>query len=197
MKENKKCYHRDFKLKVVKLSFENRKLEDLAAEFGITSASLLHWRKNYLVNGEENFSIIGKTSLTEQEKKIYALEIKIRKTDAKFEVLNGAADCLHKGLPTLYQYIAENEKKHSSYFMCLTLGISLDAYKRWKSNHISERKKWKIKLKEEITAIFLESNMRYGSRRIAAELQRSGQQVSPETVLNCMRELNLYASASK
>ncbi|WP_164515303.1 IS3 family transposase [Flavobacterium ustbae] len=194
MKENKKCYHRDFKLKLVKLSLEKCNLEELAAEFSITSASLLHWRKDYIINGEKNFHFNGKTKLTPLEKKIYDLEIKIRKSDAKFEVISGASNCLRDGLPAVYQYITENENRFSAYLMCSTLGISLDSYKRWKKNHISERKKWKMKLKEEITSIFLASRMTYGSKRISVELQKSGNQVSADTVLKCMRELNLYAS---
>ncbi|MCV2485084.1 IS3 family transposase [Flavobacterium sp. SH_e] len=193
MKQSKKSYNNDFKLKIVKLSFEKRKQEDLAKEFNITSNSIINWRKNFIINGEENFSLLGKTKLTEQEKKIYALKTEIKKTDIKFDIINGAIDYLNKGLPATYQYIKENEKKYSSYLMCSTLGISLDSYKKWKNNYISERKKWKIKLKEEITSIFINSKMRYGSMRIAVELQKSGNKVSADTVLNCMRELNLYA----
>lgn len=193
MKEKKKRYSRNLKLEIVRLSFEKCNLEELAAQFHITTASLLHWRKNYIINGEENFSLSGKTTLTIREKKIYDLEIKIRKADIEFKIIKGSAKFRHKGLQSLYGYISENEQKYSSYLMCATLGISLDSYKKWKSNVISERKKERIKLKEKITAIFTASKKRYGSMRIAVELQKSGYAVSADKVLNCMRELNLYA----
>lgn len=196
-KANKKDYHHDFKLKIVKLSFEKRKFEDLAQEFNITTASLLHWRKNYIINGEENFSSAGKTKLTAQEKKIYKLEIKIRKLDSEFEIIKGAKDLLHKELLFKYQYIAEKEQNYSSYMLCKILGVHLGNYKKWKNGYVSERQKWKMMIKKEIALIFLRSHKRYGYKRITAELQRSGYQISPTTVRLYMRELNLSVSVKK
>lgn len=197
MKANKKHYHRDFKLKVVKLSFEKVKLEDVARKFNITYASLLHWRKNYIINGEENFSVLGKTELTVQEKKIYDLEIKIRKLDIEFKIIKGAADYLQKGPPFIFEHIAKNEQSYSSYMMCKILGVNLGSYNKWKNEYVSERQKWKMMVKQEIATIFISSQKRYGSRRITAELHKSGYQLSSNTVLIYMRELNLSVSVKK
>jgi len=192
----KKEYHPDFKLKVVKLSFEKRKLQDLVQQFGITNVSLLHWRKNYIINGEKNFSL-GKTKLTAQEKKIYDLEIKIKKSDAEFEIIKDGAAFLQKGFPFIYKYIAEKEENYSSYLLCKILGVHLGNYKKWKSGYVSERQKWKIMIKKEIASIFISSQKRYGYKRITAELQRSGHQISSTTVRLYMRELNLFVSVKK
>lgn len=197
MKANKKDYPRDFKLKVVKLSFEKAKLQDIARKFNITYETLLHWRKNYIINGEENFSVVGKTKLTVREKKIYDLEIKIKKLDTEFKILKEAADYLQKGYPYIFQYIAKNEQNHSSYMMCKILGVNLGSYNKWKNEYVSERQKWKMMVKQEIVSIFTASQKRYGSKRITAELQRSGYQLSSSTVLIYMRELNLRVSVKK
>lgn len=197
MKANKKEYHRDFKLKVVKLSFEKVKLEDIARKFKITYATLLHWRKNYIINGEENFSVLGKTKLTVREKKIYDLEIKIRKLDIEFKIIKGAAEYLQKGPPFIFKYISENEQNYSSYMICKILGVNLGSYNKWKNEYVSERQKWKMMVKEEIASIYIASQKRYGSKRITAELQRSGYQLSSDTVLRYMRELNLHVSVKK
>ncbi|MFQ6601943.1 transposase [Flavobacterium sp. C3NV] len=197
MKGNKKDYPRDFKLKVVKLSFEKAKLQDIARKFNITYETLLHWRKNYIINGEENFSVVGKTKLTVREKKIYDLEIKIKKLDTEFKILKEAADYLQKGYPYIFQYIAKNEQNHSSYMMCKILGVNLGSYNKWKNEYVSERQKWKMMVKQEIVSIFTASQKRYGSKRITAELQRSGYQLSSSTVLIYMRELNLRVSVKK
>ncbi|MFH6957317.1 IS3 family transposase [Flavobacterium aquidurense] len=197
MKANKKDYHRDFKLKIVKLSFEKVKLQDIARKFNITYASLLHWRKNYIINGEQNFSILGKTKLTVREKKIYDLEIKITKLDTEFKIIKGAADYLQKGPPFIFQYISKNEQNYSSYMMCKILGINLGSYNKWKNEYVSERQKWKIMVKEEIVSTFISSQKRYGYKRITAELQRSGYKISSKTVLIYMRELNLRVSVKK
>jgi len=197
MKANKKEYHRDFKLKVVKLSFEKVKLEDIARKFNITCHSLWHWRKNYIINGEENFSIIGKTKLTVQEKKIYDLEIKIKKLDTEYEIIKQAEDSLQKGPPFIFEYIAKNEANYSSYMLCKILGVNLGSYNKWKNEYVSERQKWKMMVKAEIESIFLLSHKRYGYKRITAELQRSGYELSSTTVLRYMRELNLRVSVKK
>ena len=52
-------------------------------------------------------------------------------------------------------------------------------------------------VKEEIASIYISSQKRYGSKRITAELQRSGYQLSSDTVLRYMRELNLRVSVKK
>lgn len=197
MKGNKKDYPRDFKLKVVKLSFEKAKLQDIARKFNITYETLLHWRKNYIINGEENFSVVGKTKLTVREKKICDLEIKIKKLDTEFKILKEAADYLQKEYPYIFQYIAKNEQNYSSYMMCKILGVNLGSYNKWKNEYISERQKWKMMVKEEIVSIFIASQKRYGSKRITAELQRSGYQLSSSTVLIYMSELNLRVSVKK
>lgn len=197
MKANKKEYHRDFKLKVVKLSFEKVKLEDIAQKFNITYATLWHWRKNYIINGEENFSVLGKTKLTAREKKIYDIEIKIRKTDTEFKIIKEAEDYLQKGPPFIFEYIAKNEQNYSSYIMCKILGVNLGSYNKWKNEYVSERQKWKMMVKQEIVSIFILSQKRYGSKRITAELQRSGYQLSSDTVLRYMRELDLRVSVKK
>lgn len=197
MKANKKEYHRDFKLKVVKLSFEKFKLEDIARKFNITYASLLHWRKNYIINGEENFSVLGKTKLTIREKKIYDLEIKIKKADTEFKIIKKATDYLQKGPPFIFEFIAKSEQNYSSYMMCKILGVNLGSYNKWKNEYVSERQKWKMMVKEEIVSIFMSSQKRYGSKRITTELQRSGYELSSNTVLIYMRELNLRVSVKK
>lgn len=197
MEAIKKHYSRDFKLKIVKLSFEKVKLDGIAREFNITYRTLWNWRKNYIINGEENFFVLKKTKLIGREKKIYDLEIKIRKTDTEYKIIKGAADYFQKGPPLIFQYIAENEQNYSSYMMCKILGIDLGSYNKWKNEYVSERQKWKMMVKEEIVWIFMSSQKRYGSKRITAELQRSGYELSSDTVLRYMRELNLHVSVKK
>lgn len=170
MKANKKEYHPDFKLKVVKLSFEKVKLVHIAREFNITYNTLLNWRRSYIINGEENFSV-GKTILTAREKKIYELEIKTRELDTEFKIIKGAADYLQKGSPFIFEYIAKNEQNYSSYMMCKILGINFGSYNNWKNEYVSERQKWKMMVKEEILSIFISSQKRYGYTRITVELQ--------------------------
>ncbi|MFG4002260.1 IS3 family transposase [Flavobacterium aquidurense] len=197
MKQDKKSYSPDFKRNAVMLSFEKETINGVAQKLNVSSRAILHWRKNYIIFGEASFYGLGKIKLSPQEKKIYDLEKKIKKLNTEFEIINEAADYLHKGPLFTFQYIAENEQKYSSYLMCKILGVNLGSYNKWKNEFVSEKQKWKIMIKEEITSIFISSKKRYGYKRITAELQKSGYKLSSKTVLIYMRELNLYVSVKK
>lgn len=196
MKENKKCYQADFKRNAVMLSFEKDTIDNVALKMKISNRTLLHWRKSYIIFGDD-FTSLGKIKLTPEQEKIYTLEMKIRKLDAEYRIIKGAEDFLHKGLLFKYQYIAEKEENHSSYLLCRILGVHLGSYKKWKGEYVSERQKWKIMIKKEIASIFLLSKKRYGYKRITAELQGLGYQISPTTVRLYMRELNISVSVKK
>lgn len=196
MIEDKKSYSADFKRNAVLMSFKKETIDIVAQKLNISNRTLLQWRKNYIIFGEA-FATIGKTKLKPEEKKIYELEMKIKKLNIEFDIIHGASDYLHKGLPIIYQYIAEKEQIYSSYIICKILGVHLGSYKKWKNKFVSERQKWKMMVKQEIASIFIASEKRYGSKRITAELQRSGYQLSSNTVLIYMRELNLSVSVKK
>lgn len=197
MKENKKCHDPDFKRKAVMLSFEKDTIDMTAQKMKISSRTLIHWRKGYIIFGEDSFYGLGKIRLSPEQKKIYDLEKQIKKLNIKFEIIKQAANHIDKGPIFTYQYIADNEEKYSSYLMCRVLGVNLGSYNKWKNEFVSEKQKWKLIVKKEITSIFISSKKRYGSKRIAAELRKSGYQLSSNTVLLYMRELNLYVSVKK
>lgn len=197
MKEKKQSYSPNFKLEAVLLSFENATVAEVAQKFNITSYSIFNWRRNFVINGLENFSVFGKGRLSSDDKKVFELKMKIKKLNTQFEIIKGAASYLQNGTLATFQYIAANEDKYSSHMMCKTLGICLTSYNKWKYKYVSERQKWKMMVKEEITRIFIASKKRYGSRRITAELQKYGYELSSNTVLIYMRELNLYVSVKK
>lgn len=197
MKDNKKSYNNDFKIKAVMLSFEKNSIDQVAKNLNISSRSLLHWRKSYIINGPISCSALGKIKLSPEEKKIYELEKKIKKFNIEFEIIKSATDHLYKGRLYIFQFIARNEYKYSSYLMCRILGVNLGSYNKWKNQFVTEKQKWKMILKEEIKSIYICSKKRYGSRRIAVELQKSGYQLSHSTVLRYMRELGLFVSVKK
>lgn len=184
-------------MKAVMLSFGKGTIAEVAQKFNITSHSIFNWRRNFMIHGPESFSDYGKGKLSSDDKKIFDLKIKIKKLNTQFEIIKGAADFLQNGSLSTFQYIAENEQNYSSYLMCKTLGVNLGSYNKWKNKYISERQRWKMMVKEEILSIFISSQKRYGSKRITAELQKSGYELSSNTVLIYMRELNLYVSVKK
>ena len=97
----------------------------------------------------------------------------------------------------IFDFIKNHEKIFPIEKMCKVLKVSQSGYYRWKHNKISEKTKKMIALKEKITAIYFESKQRYGSPRIAIELNVLGYKISRITVAKYMKQLGLFSKLSK
>ncbi|WP_343588430.1 transposase [Flavobacterium sp.] len=197
MKKTRANYDRDFKLKAVFLSYENRNSAQTARDLQIDKNLLSLWRKEYKKFGTGCFPGYGNLTLTSAEKKIYHLEKQIKDVDLKFEIIRNASKYIFLGKPFIFHFMAENEKKYSIKLMCRTLGVNRGTYRTWKRGLLTETQKWRINLKNEIKSIFSASKETYGCHRIVIELQKSGYFLSHTTVLRCMRELGIYVSIRK
>ncbi len=81
--------------------------------------------------------------------------------------------------------------------MCKVLGIGLRSYYDWKSNAVSDRKQRAILIKKEIGIVYFIKKQRYGSPRIAVELNVKGIRVSRNTVAKYMKELGLRSKLGR
>ena len=81
--------------------------------------------------------------------------------------------------------------------MCRVLEISTGSFYRWRRVNITIAQKRIIALKEQIKKIYFESKQRYGSPRIAMELQNLGCQISRITVAKYMKALGLKSKLSR
>lgn len=83
--------------------------------------------------------------------------------------------------------------------MCKVLGVSRNAYYRWKRNGGSKKKEPTRKdlLKQHIESIYDQSYQTYGSHRIAASLQKEGKKVSRSYVARLMKEMGLKSVLRK
>jgi transposase-like protein len=197
METIRKIYDRDFKFNAVLLSYRNGSLLQTARDLQISEKLLFLWRKDCKNYGTGSFPGYGYLKLNSEEKKIYNLEKKIKETDLKFEIIRNASKYICLGRPFLFHFIAENEKKYSTSFMCRIFGMQRKTYRLWKMGFINKTEKRKMILKKEISSIFSDSKETYGCRRISIVLQKSGYSISHTTVLVYMRELGLYVSVKK
>ena len=97
----------------------------------------------------------------------------------------------------IFDFIKNHKKIFPIEKMCKVLKVSQSGYYRWKHNIISGSTQKIIALKEKITAIYFESKQRYGSPRIAIELNVLGYKISRITVAKYMKQLGLYSKLSK
>lgn len=197
MKNNNKIYDRAFKENAVRLSYESNCIKNLEKELDIYAGSLSRWRKDYEKFGSESFPGNGNLRFSHEQKRIYLLEKKIKQLNLKFEILKNSRPYISQGKPMIFHFIKSNEKIYSIKQMCKVLGISEDTYRKWKNQFISERRKQKILLQEEITSIFFEFKHRYGSPRITIQLQNRGYKISSATVSKYMQELGLSSKSTK
>lgn len=81
--------------------------------------------------------------------------------------------------------------------MCNVLKITSSGYYKWKNRPFSKTLLSKEKIKQQITSIYFSSKQRYGSPRIAFELNSLGYKISRITVAKYMKELGLRSKLSK
>jgi transposase InsO family protein len=96
-----------------------------------------------------------------------------------------------------YKFIKNNEFIFPIEKMCNVLKLSSSGYYKWKNRPRSKRLLLKEKIKQQITSIYFSSKQRYGSPRIAFELNSLGYKISRITVAKYMKELGLRSKLSK
>lgn len=73
------------------------------------------------------------------------------------------------------------------------LGVSRSGYLAWKKHILSDMELHREKVKAKIQNIYDVSHQNYGSPKITAELQNSGEQVSQKTIGNYMHQMGIRA----
>lgn len=97
----------------------------------------------------------------------------------------------------IYRFIYEHEKMFPIEKMCKVLKVGRRSYYDWKSPNVSETKQREMFLKEEIKTIYFAAKQRYGSPRITAEMEASGNKVSRITVAKYMKQMGLKSKLAK
>jgi transposase-like protein len=185
------------KKRAVLLSYERNCVGKLGKELNLYSGALTKWRQEYKKKGIQSFQKKDHFHLTLKGQKDFRLEQKINKTNLKFEILKNAAKYLSKGKFITFDFILKNEKIYSIRIMSETLGVDRREYQRWKKEPINETQKRKNLIQKEIASIFFAYKRRYGSERIAIELQNSGYKIKSRTVRKYMRESGLSSLVKK
>ncbi len=78
----------------------------------------------------------------------------------------------------IYSFIKNNEQLFPIEKMCKVLKVSSGSYYRWRKQIITASLQRKTVLKEQITAVYFESKLRYGSPRMTLELHNLGYKIS-------------------
>lgn len=96
MKQERKIYDPEFKIKAVQLSEERSNLSELARELGIKVSLLYKWRKDYQEYGEGSFPGKGNLKLTPEQERIHELEKKLKDAELERDILKKAISIFSK-----------------------------------------------------------------------------------------------------
>ncbi|MEL1239856.1 transposase [Flavobacterium flavipallidum] len=96
MKQERKIYDPEFKIKAVQLSEERSNLSELARELGIKVSLLYKWRKDYQEYGEGSFPGKGNLKLTPEQERIHELEKKLKDAEMERDILKKAISIFSK-----------------------------------------------------------------------------------------------------
>lgn len=92
----RRTYDKAFKLEVVQRSLGEETVKSLSEELGIHINLITKWRKQFLDAGELSFPGNGRSSLTEEEKRIQALEKELAEARLETEILKKAITIFSK-----------------------------------------------------------------------------------------------------
>ena len=90
-----KRYDKDFKIMLVELMLSGQSAEDLGKEYGVHSASIRGWKRNYLSN-RESFTGSGTPSLTPEQKEIRTLKKQLKNAEIERDILKKAVSIFSK-----------------------------------------------------------------------------------------------------
>lgn len=89
MKSRRK-YDREFKQKVVELSYKRENIADLAIELGIRKELIYRWRREKETHNGASFPGNGNKILTEEQKEIVRLKKELRNAEMERDILKKA-----------------------------------------------------------------------------------------------------------
>ncbi|MFD2940312.1 IS3 family transposase [Flavobacterium notoginsengisoli] len=191
MKKKYKRFDRDFKVNAVKLSYEKNSVKVFSDELGIYPNLIWRWRIEYEKFGEGSFRGAGYDRFHPDEKEVFDLRKKNKDSELRYEILKDASPYLYRGNLVIYEFIKINESRYSILKMCGILEVGYGRYHRWKTNGLSEKKKYITRLKEALKSLFLQFKKHYGRNRLTVEMHKLGYKICKEQVSFYMRTLRL------
>lgn len=96
-----------------------------------------------------------------------------------------------------YEFIKSNKDKFTIDAMCEVFSVSRSGYYNWLARPISNREKNNKYLLKNIVRIFLDSQRRYGFRKVYRQLKQEGINCGKNRVARLMRKNNLISKVKK
>lgn len=89
-KKTRKSYTKQYKLDVIRQSYQRENISDLASELGLSPALIYKWRAAYGAGSSDSFPGKGVEKLTPDQKKVRELETQLSETRMERDILKTA-----------------------------------------------------------------------------------------------------------
>jgi transposase len=89
-KKTRKSYTKQYKLDVIRQSYQRENISDLASELGLSPALIYKWRAAYGAGSSDSFPGKGVEKLTPDQKKVRELETQLSETRMERDILKKA-----------------------------------------------------------------------------------------------------------
>ena len=142
----------DFKQQIVDLYNASRKRSSLIKEYELTPSTFDKW----VIQAKTTGSFKSVDNLTDEQRELIELRKRNKELEMQLDILKQAAVIMAKK-----EIITANKDKYSISKMCRWLNMPRSSYYYQAVESVSE-----TEFEETIKRIFLESEFRYGSRKI-------------------------------
>jgi putative transposase len=195
-------YPLEIRLKAIQLCHQKKNVSLIAKELNIPRTTIHFWKSMYnkgdLIGGKRPIAIIEKNQAYRKlEHKFNVVRKELKEAKLELQILRDGKEYLLKSTNEKYEYIRQNKSKYPIALMCRAFEINAANYHRWSNNPVFKRKEYKRVMMQEIKRVFYEHQARYGSRRIAVELQKQGYKISQATARLYMKEAGLKVIGDK
>lgn len=190
MQRQKQSYTLEFKQRAVELSSTHHSIVRASRELGTSAENIRRW-KNLFEEGRLGNRL--RQTASGEGLQLKRLKKELAEVKMERDILRKAAGILASNTQLKFEFIRKRRKCYPVEKICKILGVSKSGYYYWYDRKPSKRALHNLALIKQIKMIHHRNKQRYGSPRIARELQASGFHASEKLVRKLMKRASLQS----
>ncbi|EGQ8047408.1 IS3 family transposase [Vibrio parahaemolyticus] len=198
-KHRNPAYTAEFRKEAVRLaSLPGRTAVSVAKELGISAQQIRNWKRQFTRLSDKQFNTLDGVDYSKKEsEELRALRRENKRLKDEMEFLKKGLGVLREAARVKYEFIESYTGEYSISLMCRTLEVSRGGYYKWCHHTPSERSKRRERFEQLVMCTFAQYRARYGSVRIAEELNEAGYACCVNYVADIMKEKGIRARNGK
>ncbi|MDC0598612.1 IS3 family transposase [Gammaproteobacteria bacterium] len=190
-RKKRTTYSQDFKLEAAQLVVDqNYSIREAAEAVNVGKSTIDKWARQ--LRQERNGSSTMPHALTPDQRKIQALEKRIKRIETEKEIFKKGYSSLDVGLAEQFAIIERLTESFTIVELCKTFGVHRSSYKYWVKRSVNIKPEAQQEMAV-VKAIHVESNGSAGARTIAQIATTRGVPLSRYRVTGFMKRLGLVS----